>query len=234
MKTTFTIAATIDTFAESVFKTKLAALLAPAGSDFEGTVTPEQISLSVSGGSIQVEASVSVYSESVAADVISTVDGLTPAAASSSLGYTVTGVTKAEKITKAFSADDMEAESLAGGQEAGGVGGVGLPVIVGAAAGGGGLLLLVIFLVWRKRIRKGKAKAKAKTQANGKTDPASTTTTEVPMPIELPMAAAVPMAATVATTVPMASEKLKFCSNCGTKLKESESQKFCVQCGTKI
>lgn len=92
LRTTFKIAETIETFTaakQTRFKTKLAAFLAPAASDLEGTLSHEDIELVISAGSINVEALIDVPTPSLSATFKSSITALTPAAASTALEVTV-------------------------------------------------------------------------------------------------------------------------------------------------
>ena len=59
VKSTFTIDAMVDTFDQDAFKIAFANILAPSGSDLEGTVTLGDSFLTIIAGSINVEAAVS-------------------------------------------------------------------------------------------------------------------------------------------------------------------------------
>ena len=106
VKSTFTVDETMETFdqaAQDAFKRAFANILAPAGSDLEGTVTLGDILLTITAGSINVEAAVSTTSPALQSSLTATIENLTPATASSALGITVTARSAVVVETATFS-----------------------------------------------------------------------------------------------------------------------------------
>ena len=106
LKSTFTVDETLETFdqdAQDAFKLAFANMLAPAGSDLEGTVTLGDILLTITAGSINVEAAVSVTSPALESSLTATITAMTPEAATAALGVTVTAKSAVTVETATFS-----------------------------------------------------------------------------------------------------------------------------------
>ena len=171
VKSTFTLQETVESFGQAkrtAFKEAYARLLAPVGTDAEGSITADMVALTVSGGSIEVETRVNVYMRSMLDEVKTKVDTLTPSAASSALGVTVEGVTKAEEETIGFTdADDGEDDGASGGGGGTTDGAAGMPVwLIAVVAGVGGLVVIfvAIITIWccmKKKKKKSNATAPA-------------------------------------------------------------------------
>ena len=103
VKSTFTIDAMVDTFDQDAFKIAFANILAPSGSDLEGTVTLGDSFLTIIAGSINVEAAVSATSPALQSSLTATIENLTPVAASTALGITDTARSAVVVETATFS-----------------------------------------------------------------------------------------------------------------------------------
>ena len=139
---TFTIDATIETFDAAAFKSKLAAFLNKDDAT-AGLVSPNDISLEVTSGSIKVKATIETPLESVKDSVVLTLNNADTAALSVALGVTVLAksVATVEESTKSGNTPLS-------------------PEIIGAIIGGGvaflALVTVLVAIALRRR-RKNKA-----------------------------------------------------------------------------
>ena len=133
---TFVIDATVDTFDAAGFKTSLAAYL---NQKTNAGVAPRDIKLKITPGSINVEASIEVYSESVRTVVSNSLEAATPTELASALGVKVLSKTAPSSI-----ALDKSGNTLGGGVA---------PGVIGGVAGGVGVfaLLVVIVCIFKRR-----------------------------------------------------------------------------------
>lgn len=102
LRAAFTVDADIASFNRDAFIAALVSTLAPVGTDLEGTVTPGDIELFVSGGSLLVEARITIVSNGLRSALTSQINALTPEAASSALGVTVTALEPVEVVQLSF------------------------------------------------------------------------------------------------------------------------------------
>jgi len=103
LEVSFTVAGTVDSFdatQQDSFKTNLATALTSS----KGAVTKEQISLVVSSASINIEATIQVFSPSLKTEVTSQLTNVLsdPAVASSALGVSVTAVSAVSESTSSY------------------------------------------------------------------------------------------------------------------------------------
>ena len=217
---TFVIQATVDTFDEATFRQSLANSLGPAGSDIEGAVTSGQISLQVSGGSINVDSTINLYSPTVADTVVSSVNAWSPSTASAALGVTISSVSQATQTILTFA---PPAPPPGPGADPYGVG-IGddtgaIPAWIWPVIGGVGGALLLSLLAACICLRRRRTRKKRSTSPNAVTDPSRAVAVTDGIPMAEPVA-----------TLPMGIPiRAKFCTNCGAELEGI----FCSQCGTK-
>ena len=213
---TFVIQATVDTFDEATFRQSLANSLGPAGSDIEGAVTSGQISLQVSGGSINVDSTINLYSPTVADTVVSSVNAWSPSTASAALGVTISSVSQATQTILTFAppAPPPGAGAEGIGDDTGAI-----PAWIWPVIGGVGGALLLSLLAACICLRRRRTRKKRSTSPNAVTDPSSAVAVTDGIPMAEPVA-----------TLPMGIPiRAKFCTNCGAELEGI----FCSQCGAK-
>ena len=188
---TFTVAIAAADFGEDkqeAFKQKFVEMLAPPGSDLEGSIAASDVTLTITeqrrrraseGNSINVQATVSVYSESVKTAVTGKLDEIAsdPSSAARMLGVPVTEVGEVDVTSVAFSPpspptpppgggkDDSEDDGLSAGALAGIVVGV-----VGGLCCCGLVCFLAVFLY--KKQEAGKTASMMK-QSSTTTAPAA-------------------------------------------------------------
>ena len=168
--TSFAVEGTVDTFDRLAFKTGLINLLAPPNSTNEGTITPNDITLTVTAGSLNVEAAISTVSPTITTAVSDTITTLTPAAATTALGISVSALTPPIVVDDLFAPPtpppppdtppppltppgvvaSPPPPSTPPGIDAPSpppTGGIDMAMIAGAVGGGGGALLLIIIII---------------------------------------------------------------------------------------
>jgi hypothetical protein len=165
--TTFTLsgiaAADFDDVAQADFKKKFVQMLAPQGSEHEGSISPSDVTLTIkesgngrrlAGNGIEVQATVDVYSESAKTSFTGALESLSASDATSKLGVTVTGIGEVAVTNVAFSPPSPPPSSGENGGEDDGLSAGELAGIVVGAVGGlccCGLVCFLAFFLHKKQ-----------------------------------------------------------------------------------
>ena len=132
-----TVSGTLETFDRDAFKAALAATLANG-------ITPADVTLTVTEGSVVVDASVRAPSSTAAAAAASTFNAQSTQSLTEALGVTVTVVTPA---TVAVVVVDAPPDSLGDRQERPDGNSAGIGLVIGAAVGGGVLVAAIVAVI---------------------------------------------------------------------------------------
>jgi hypothetical protein len=165
--TTFTLsgiaAADFDDVAQADFKKKFVEMLAPQGSEHEGSISPSDVTLTIkesgngrrlAGNGIEVQATVDVYSESAKTSFTGALESLSASDATSKLGVTVTGIGEVAVTNVTFSPPSPPPSSGENGGEDDGLSAGELAGIVVGAVGGlccCGLVCFLAFFLHKKQ-----------------------------------------------------------------------------------
>jgi hypothetical protein len=165
--TTFTLsgiaAADFDDVAQADFKKKFVEMLAPQGSEHEGSISVSDVTLTITesgngrrlaGNGIEVQATVDVYSESAKTSFTGALESLSASDATSKLGVTVTGIGEVTVTNVAFSPPAPPPSSGENGGEDDGLSAGELAGIVVGAVGGlccCGLVCFLAFFLHKKQ-----------------------------------------------------------------------------------
>lgn len=158
LKIKFTIEATVETFDKTAFKVNLAKFLNADSAETADSVSPNDIKLKVTAGSIQVEATIKAYTESVKSAIVTSLDAADPTALTTALGVKVLSKEPVQAVAYVPSPDGgtMAQNANAGSGLSGGA-------IAAIVAGVVVVLLLVIaglaFFMLKKKKKAEKPKA---------------------------------------------------------------------------
>jgi len=150
LRATFNIKSTIASFddaAQASFKSKYAAYL-NSKADAAGSITPANIKLEISAGSINVKATVTLTTYGLTQALVTVLNAATATDLSATLGVEVNSISAVE--AREVSADGKEQELSGSAAGGGGGGDSGLsPGVLGAIIGGsvGGVLLIAGIIV---------------------------------------------------------------------------------------